>query len=322
MPVCLKIRQFAALSVCVFLSGLVHLHAEDENRSFTVPENSSQISFAPTASTGTSDRQLWGIKDGFSSAPSSAALSQPITPAIAIAEEQTQNTESIRLVSHGETTEAEASEITEEKNAKRDEVLDKVLFGGDGSQEKNRLERPKFSQAVAPLITAFGSLVIVISAFFLLVLFFKKVSPKGNRVLPKEAFEDLGRTFLTQKNVLHLLRLGNRLILVSVTPDGVSPVAEIDDPDEVVTVLGMCRRLETESASQLFRKNLAELSKEDAKTGYFGTDTKAKTPSKTKTSVKEKPSASKANLDLYSEPTESLADLLASGASAKGGRRG
>lgn len=321
MPVYFKKRLFAALALCVFLSGTTYLRAEDGNRPFIVPENSSQISFAPTASTETADSQLQGIKNGFSPA-FSQPTSQPIAPAVAGMEEQTQNTASIRLVSHDETVEPENPEITGKKNAKRDEVLDTVLFDSTGSSEKNRLERPKFSQAVAPLITAFGSLVIVISAFFLLVLFFKKVSPKGNRVLPKEAFEDLGRTFLTQKNVLHLLRLGNRLILVSVTSDGVSPVAEIDDPDEVVTVLGMCRRLETESASQLFRKNLAELSKEDAKTGYFGADTKAKTPSKTKTSVKEKPSASKANLDLYSEPTETLADLLASGAPAKGGRRG
>ncbi|MDR0336805.1 MAG: hypothetical protein LBI18_06915 [Planctomycetaceae bacterium] len=200
-----------------------------------------------------------------------------------------------------------------------DQLLDKPIASGKTGNEKRLLHRPKIANMVTPLIPIFGSLLIVIGAFFILVLFLRRVSPKGNRLLPKEAFEDLGRAVLTQKIQLHLLRLGNRLLLVSITPDGVSPITEIVDPDEVVPLLGLCRQLDTYSSTEFFRKTLSSFSTGGTEGGYFGTDAvKANTnPNNKKNTPRTVRSKQSTRVDLYSEPDESLAEIL-----AKGGQHG
>ncbi|MDR2756881.1 MAG: flagellar biosynthetic protein FliO [Planctomycetaceae bacterium] len=198
-----------------------------------------------------------------------------------------------------------------------DQLLDKPIGSGKTEIGKKLMNRPKISSAVTPIISVLGSLLIVLGVFFILVLLLKKVSPKGNRLLPKEAFEDLGRAMLTQKIQLHLLRLGNRLLLVSITPDGVSPITEITDPDEVVPLLGLCRQLDTHSSTELFRKTLSSFSTDGTEGGYFGTDVAKVHRDNRKNSTRNSKSKQSTLVDLYSEPDESLAEIL-----AKGGQHG
>ncbi len=172
-----------------------------------------------------------------------------------------------------------------------------------------KMEKPELGKAIAPVISVIGSLLIVLSAFFILMMMFRKMSPKGNRLLPKEAFENLGRSFLTPKLQLHLLRLGNRLILVSVTADGVTPVTEVTDPDEVVPLLGMCRALDANSSTALFQKMYANMTDDDSESPPQHAPAKKAAP-------KKKGNASSL-VDLYSEPEESLADLLRGGVGAR-----
>lgn len=287
----MPVFRYLTFALAVFFcSGGMMLHGDETPQSFVVPEHQAQVSFSPSQDAPNPKRQLMSLAHGFSgTAPTPAS---PVVPA---------------------SYTAEPEDVPEEPEAvqttKSDNLLHQAIGFKSEPSGKGKMERPKFSGSIAPLVSVFGSLLVVLSAFLILVLLFKKVSPKGNRVLPKEAFEDLGRTFLTQKLQLHLLRLGNRLILVSVTPDGVSPITEVTDPDEVVPLLGMCRKLDTNSSSALFRKTLSNFAGEDAQSGYFGVDSDAKTPVKSKSSV-----------DLYSDPDESLAVLLASGLKAKGGK--
>jgi len=197
----------------------------------------------------------------------------------------------------------------------RHAMLDRPLggrlsdFGEDESQARgwrDKLATPNF----APIISVGSTLLIVIAAFFILALFLRKVSPQSSRALPKEAFECLGRYYLTQKHQLQLLRMGNRIILVSVMSDGVSTLAEITDPDEAVSLLGLCRRLDTNSATEMFRKTVAGISEAELSrplTRSLGT---AGTTGTVGTSPRKKPAA----FDLYSEPDdESLAAILARG---------
>ena len=163
---------------------------------------------------------------------------------------------------------------------------------------KNTLATPNFE----PIISVGGTLLIVIASFFILALFLRKVTPQSNRALPKDAFECLGRYYLTQKHQVQLLRVGSRIVLVSVMPDGVTTLAEIADPDEVVSLLGLCRRLDTNSATEVFRKTVASMSEEELSRPH-------RRP--VVTTQRGRPSA--ASLDLYSEPDESLATVLARG---------
>ena len=193
------------------------------------------------------------------------------------------------------------------------EMLDKTLFSKKLAKEdwtveegektskiggwKNKLAKPELT----PLFSVGGSLFIVIAAFFLLATLLRKVSPKGNRPLPKEAFECLGRYYLTQKHQLQVLRLGSRIVLVSVMPDGVSTLAEITDPDEAVSFLGLCRRLDHNSATEMFQKTISGMSEEELSRPHSRpVVTRRKTPPAT-------------SFDMYSDPDESLAAILARG---------
>lgn len=218
---------------------------------------------------------------------------------------------------------AEPQPIDDESESNADSLLDTALvFSKSGSKKNGRLERPRLTGAVAPIISVVGSLLIVLATFLFLAILFKKFSPKSGRVLPKEAFEDLGRAFLGQKTNLHLLRLGNRLILVCVTPDGVSPVTEVTDPDEVVPLLGMCRQLDENSSSELFKQTLSKIiDKESGDDDYFGTKIQQKTSTRQRAAQKDE-TGNGSSLDLYSDSNESLTDLLASGLPTKGARHG
>ena len=215
---------------------------------------------------------------------------------------------------HSKSSEEEPSEYLDYGESDRAEdlhhaMLDKPLSGKvpefdvkDGKNQsdnwKNKLAMPNF----APIISVGGTLLIVVAAFFILALFLRKVSPQSNRALPKEAMECLGRYYLTQKHQVQLLRIGNRIVLVSVMPDGVSTLAEITDPDEAVALLGLCRRLDTNSATEFFRKTVAKLSDEELSR-----------PSQRPIVTARRGEQSASTLDLYSEPDESLATILARG---------
>ncbi|MDR1140439.1 MAG: flagellar biosynthetic protein FliO [Planctomycetaceae bacterium] len=253
---------------------------------------------------------------------------EPATQPVLLVKEPTEIAENTGIDAGIDRTTGNPTEtkIDELSNQLSDPLLDKTISSinskssinsGKNGNEKRLLDRPKIANAITPLISVFGSLLIVLAAFLILVLLLKKVSPKGNRLLPKEAFEDLGRAMLTQKIQLHLLRLGNRLLLVSITPDGVSPITEMTDPDEVVALLGLCRQLDTHSSTEFFRKTLNSFSTGGVEGGYFGADVAKTNIDNRKTSPRKGRSKQSTLVDLYSEPDESLAEIL-----AKGGQHG
>jgi flagellar biogenesis protein FliO len=190
-----------------------------------------------------------------------------------------------------------AKPLVSKKMAKQSDK-DTIEGTEEDSGWTNKLVKPELT----PVLSVGGSLLIVIAAFFLLAILFRKVSPPGNRPLPKEAFECLGKYYLTQKHQLQVLRLGNRIVLVSVMPDKVSTLAEIIDPDETVAFLGLCRRLDTNSATEMFRKTIANMSEDELSRPHNRPVVTSRR--------KGQPTGS---LDLYSDPDESLASLLARG---------
>ena len=176
-------------------------------------------------------------------------------------------------------------------------------FGDEGEEVpasgwQDKIARPDLTS----LASVGGTLLIVIAIFFMLAILLRKVSPQSNRPLPKEAFECLGRYGLTPKHQIQLLRLGNRVVLISVMPDSVSTLAEITDPDEVVSLLGLCRRLDTNSATEMFRKTVASMSEEELNRPY-----------QRSVSTTPRRGQSTASFEAYSEPDESLATILARG---------
>jgi flagellar biogenesis protein FliO len=107
---------------------------------------------------------------------------------------------------------------------------------------------------LAPLLTIGSSLAVVLGLFFVFAWTMRRTAPGGVTVLPSEVVEVLGRAPLTQRQQLHLLRCGRKLLLVSVCPEGVETLTEIAEPEEVDRLLGLCRQSHPQSASAAFRQ--------------------------------------------------------------------
>jgi flagellar biogenesis protein FliO len=104
------------------------------------------------------------------------------------------------------------------------------------------------------LATTAGSLAVVLGLFFALVWMMRRASPKGSVLLPGEVVEVLGRAPLAGRQQMHLLRCGNKLLLVSVTPAGAETLTEVTDPLEVDRLAGLCRQAHPQSATAAFRQ--------------------------------------------------------------------
>jgi flagellar biogenesis protein FliO len=109
--------------------------------------------------------------------------------------------------------------------------------------------------------------------FLVVVWCTKRFAPPGTSALPKEAVESLGRAPLTARQQMQLIRVGNKLLLVSLSPTGVEPLTEITDPTEVEHLLALCRRGQKGSSTEAFRQTLAQLAAEPAPRGFVGIST-------------------------------------------------
>jgi flagellar biogenesis protein FliO len=104
-----------------------------------------------------------------------------------------------------------------------------------------------------------SSLAIVLGCFFLVVWLVKRASPQSMSALPTDVLEILGRSSMGARHHLQLIRIGRRLVLVSVTPDHAETLTEITDPDEVQHVTGLCQQHRPDSVTNSFRQVLHQL---------------------------------------------------------------
>ena len=118
------------------------------------------------------------------------------------------------------------------------------------------------------LTTVLASLGIVLSVFFTFVWATRRAAPKGLAALPGEVVESLGRAPLAARQQMQLIRLGNRLLLLSVTAQGAETLAEVTDPDEVDRLSGLCQQGRAGSVTGTFRQVLAQFSSEPSPAGF------------------------------------------------------
>jgi flagellar biogenesis protein FliO len=103
------------------------------------------------------------------------------------------------------------------------------------------------------VLTIGGSLAVVLAGFLVVAWALRRASPGGFGALPPEVFEVLGRAALAHRHQAQLLRCGNKLLLVAVTTDGATTLAEITDPAEVERLATACRRGRRRSGPALGR---------------------------------------------------------------------
>ena len=119
----------------------------------------------------------------------------------------------------------------------------------------------KANDAISKMV---GGLAIVLGVFLLFAWAVRKRLPKGSARLPDEIIEVLGRTTLAAKQSLHLVRVGGKLIVVSVTATGTETLTEITDPGEVARILAACQQHHIHSSSTAFRQVFEQLGREPA----------------------------------------------------------
>jgi len=114
------------------------------------------------------------------------------------------------------------------------------------------------------MITVGGSLAIVLGLFLVVAWALRKTAPRGSLVLPKEVFDILGRAPLGARQQVQLLRCGNKLLLVSITPGGAETLTEVTDPVEVDRLAGICHQAHPKSATTAFRQVFQQMAPKSA----------------------------------------------------------
>jgi flagellar biogenesis protein FliO len=121
--------------------------------------------------------------------------------------------------------------------------------------------------------TMIGSLAIVIGLFLLLAWVLRRGMPKPTPLLPQGILEVLGRAPLVGRQQVHLVRLGNKLLLVAVTPGGIETLTEVTDPVEIDRLAGLCQQSNPYSSSKSFNQLLGDYSDpKPARRGSFSKD--------------------------------------------------
>ncbi len=135
---------------------------------------------------------------------------------------------------------------------------------------KNGVEGQKPPSSASALTSVMSSLAVVVGLFFIVAWLAKRNAPKGAMLLPSEVVEVLGRTPLTSRQQMHVVRFGNKLLLLSVTPGGAEPLAEIENPQEVDRLTGICQELQQGSITDTFRQVFSQFAQEPAQEGFVG----------------------------------------------------
>lgn len=142
------------------------------------------------------------------------------------------------------------------------------LMPTSGPSDGSNLERKPQSGPTSPLITVSSSLAVVLGLFAALIWATRKFGTRGggNKNIPKEVFQTLGTTSIDPRTQVSLLRCGQRILVIARTNNGVHPLGEITDKDEVSHLIATC----TGDSKQDFQHALASIESEPAESGYIG----------------------------------------------------
>lgn len=142
------------------------------------------------------------------------------------------------------------------------------LMPTPGSNVGSTPEQKPNSGSTSPLITVSSSLAVVLGLFAALIWGTRKFGARGggNKNIPKEVFQTLGSTSIDPRTQVSLLRCGQRILIIARTNNGVHPLGEITDKDEVSHLIATC----TGDSKQEFRSALASLESEPTGSGYIG----------------------------------------------------
>lgn len=156
--------------------------------------------------------------------------------------------------------------------AKRDErptkpslTLPRRGQGKPSTAAQKPMDRP--AGTASTLFTGLASLAVVLGLFFVVAWALRRGLPRGAALLPSDVVEVLGRTPLAARQFAHLVRCGNKLVLIHLAPGSARTLTEITDPVEVDRLSGICRQAHPRSATASFRQVFQQFSREKPSDG-------------------------------------------------------
>lgn len=159
---------------------------------------------------------------------------------------------------HDREVEQEANEtpaIASDMSLTRKSSLDSVPL--DPTPESSR------GKMIAPLVTVASSLAIVLALFCGLVWAGRKFGggAAASKPLPASALTPLGHVMLDPRTKLLLVKCGRRILVLSQTASGITPITEVTHPDEVRELIANC----SSEAREMFQRTLREIELEPVK---------------------------------------------------------
>lgn len=134
--------------------------------------------------------------------------------------------------------------------------------GKASGKEGQPNERGRPLGAASSAMTGIASLAVVLGLFFAVAWAMRRGMPAGPALLPREAVEVLGRTPLAGRQHAHLVRCGNKVLLVYLSQGVAETLTEITDPVEVDRLVGLCRQAHPQGATASFRQILQQIGRE------------------------------------------------------------
>ncbi|QDV79929.1 FliO/MopB family protein [Botrimarina mediterranea] len=121
-------------------------------------------------------------------------------------------------------------------------------------------------------MTATGAgLAITVGLLLSFIWLVRSMAPKASRPLPREVVEVLGRTPLGSKQMTQLVRVGHKLVLIAITPDGAETLTEITDPEEVARLVAACDSSGGRGSTAEFDAMLRQMESERTRPGFLDT---------------------------------------------------
>lgn len=119
------------------------------------------------------------------------------------------------------------------------------------------------SKMMAPLVTVASSLAIVLALFSALVWTGRKFGGRasGSKPLPATALTPLGHVMLDPRTKLLLVKCGRRILVLSQTASGITPITEVTHPDEVRELIASC----SAEAREAFQRTVREVELEHSR---------------------------------------------------------
>jgi flagellar biogenesis protein FliO len=131
----------------------------------------------------------------------------------------------------------------------------RVVRRGDATDanSRSRSATAMFDEMASDQLKTLGAaLSVVLGLLLALVWIVKRAAPKGVQVAPRDVARVIARVPLAAKQQAQLLHVGNKILLVSISPGGSETLAEIDDQAEVQRIVALCQQSDAGSAKKTF----------------------------------------------------------------------